>query len=99
LDENHIFWEKFENFQPYPKDTILALSTFGRPAVFHAIYLKIVGCNILRASVHAKMREIASKMANMPTFGLYSAFFRMCNASIILIAARLLPDRVAVEYA
>ncbi len=36
----------------------------GRPAVFHAIYLKIAGWNILRASVCAKMREIVYERAN-----------------------------------
>jgi len=30
----------------------------GRPAVFHAIYFKIAGWNILRVSVCAKMRQI-----------------------------------------
>jgi len=48
----------------------------GRPAVFHAIYLKIVGWNILRASVCAKMREIVYKRANMATFWLDLAFLR-----------------------
>ena len=36
----------------------------GRPAVFHAIYLKIAGWNILRASACAKMREIVYERAN-----------------------------------
>ncbi|KKL88257.1 hypothetical protein LCGC14_1926520, partial [marine sediment metagenome] len=48
----------------------------GRPAVFHAIYLKIAGWNILRASVCAKMREIVYAKANMAVFGLYFAFLR-----------------------
>jgi len=42
----------------------------GRPAVFHAIYLKIAGWNILRASVCAKMREIVYARANMAVFWL-----------------------------
>ena len=46
----------------------------GKPAVAHAIYLKIVGWNILRASVCAKIRKIvwerASKAALWPDFGL-----------------------------
>ncbi len=46
----------------------------GRPAVFHAIYLKIAGWNILRASVCAKMREIVYARANMAVFGLDFAF-------------------------
>jgi len=37
----------------------------GRPAVFQAIYLKIAGWNILRASVCAKMLEIVWEKANM----------------------------------
>ncbi|MBN2258421.1 MAG: transposase [Anaerolineaceae bacterium] len=52
----------------------------GRPAVFHAIYLKVAGWNILRASVCAKMREIVYARANMATFGLYFAFLRMTIA-------------------
>ena len=48
----------------------------GRPAVFHAIYLKIAGWNILRASVCAKMREIVYERANMATFWLDFAFLR-----------------------
>jgi len=35
----------------------------GRPAVFHAIYLKIAGWNMLRASVCAKMQKIVSERA------------------------------------
>jgi len=52
----------------------------GRPAVFHAIYLKIAGWNILRASVCAKMREIVYARANMAVFGPYFAFLRMTIA-------------------
>ncbi len=37
----------------------------GAPRVFHTIYLKITGWNILRASVCAKMREIVYQRANM----------------------------------
>jgi len=36
----------------------------GRPAVFYAIYLKIAGWNILRASACAKMRAIVYERAN-----------------------------------
>jgi len=42
----------------------------GSPRVFHAIYLKITGWNILRASVCAKMREIVWEKANMAAFWL-----------------------------
>ena len=48
----------------------------GRPAVFQAIYLKIAGWNILRASVCAKMRQIVYARANMATFRLDCAFLR-----------------------
>lgn len=48
----------------------------GRPAVFHAIYLKIAGWNILRASACAKMREIVWERANMAAFRLNSGFSR-----------------------
>jgi len=49
----------------------------GRPAVFHAIYLKIAGWNILRASVCAKMRQIVYTRANMAAFWFNFAFLRM----------------------
>ena len=49
----------------------------GRPSVFHAIYLKIAGWNILRASVCAKMRQIVYARANMATFWFNFAFLRM----------------------
>ena len=49
----------------------------GRPAVFHAIYLKIAGWNILRASVCAKMREIVWERANMAVFWFNFTFLRM----------------------
>ena len=48
----------------------------GRPAVFHAIHLKIAGWNILRASVCAKMREIVWERANMAAFWLNFGFLR-----------------------
>lgn len=48
----------------------------GRLAVFHAIYLKIAGWNILRASVCAKMRQIVYARANMAAFWLNSVFLR-----------------------
>jgi len=46
----------------------------GRAAVFQAIYLKIAGWNILRASVCAKMREIVWERANTAVFWLDFAF-------------------------
>jgi len=53
----------------------------GRPAVFHAIYLKIAGWNILRASVCAKMRQIVYARANMAVFWFNFAFLRMTIAA------------------
>lgn len=41
----------------------------GRPAVSHAIYLKVAGWNILRAAVCAKMREIVYARAKMAVLG------------------------------
>jgi hypothetical protein len=49
----------------------------GRPAVYHAIYFKIAGWNIMRASVCAKMREIVWERANIAVLWLNFAFFRM----------------------
>ncbi len=53
----------------------------GRPAVFHAIYFKIAGWNILRASVCAKMREIVWSRANVAVFCLDFVFLRMTIAA------------------
>jgi hypothetical protein len=53
----------------------------GRPAVFHAIQLKIAGWNILRASVCAKIRQIVHERANMAVYWLNSAFFRLAIAT------------------
>ena len=53
----------------------------GQPAVFHAIYLKIAGWNILRASVCAKMRQIVWERANMAIFWLNFTFLRMTIAA------------------
>ena len=48
----------------------------GSPRVFHAIYLKITGWNILRASVCAKMGEIVWEKANLAAFWLAFVFLR-----------------------
>ena len=53
----------------------------GRPAVFHAIYMKVAGWNILRASVCAKMRQIVWERANMAAFWLNFVFLRMSIAA------------------
>jgi len=49
----------------------------GRPAVYHAIYFRIAGWNIMRASVCAKMREIVYAKANMAVLWLNFTFFRI----------------------
>ena len=41
----------------------------GAPAVFQAIYLKVAGWNMLRASACAKMREIVYERANRTVLG------------------------------
>ena len=53
----------------------------GRPAVFHAIYFKIAGWNILRASVCAKMRQIVWERANIAVLWLNFAFLRTVMAA------------------
>ena len=52
----------------------------GSPRVFHSIYLKITGWNILRASACAKMREIVYERASVAAFGLALVFLRMKTA-------------------
>jgi len=55
----------------------------GSPRVFHAIYLKVAGWNILRASVCAKMREIVYQRANMAALRAYCiSFFPMVSRKI-----------------
>ena len=49
----------------------------GKPAVFHAIYLKVAGWNILRATACAKMREIVRERANMGAFWLNFGLLKM----------------------
>ena len=48
----------------------------GRPAVFHAIYLKITGWNILRAAACAKMRPIVNAKAHKAVGMLPFVFLR-----------------------
>ena len=48
----------------------------GGPRVFHAIYLKITGWNILRASVYAKIRDIVYERAHVAVFGLCFVLLR-----------------------
>jgi len=52
----------------------------GRPAVFNAIYLKIAGWNILRASVCAKMRELVYAKAKQAALRLNFVFLRIIIA-------------------
>ena len=49
----------------------------GRPAVEHAIYMKIAGWNILRASVCAKIRQIVWERANRTVLGFNFGFSRV----------------------
>jgi len=49
----------------------------GRPAVFHAIYLKIAGWNILRALVCAKMRQVVYARACVALFRFNFTFLRV----------------------
>ena len=72
----------------------------GRPAVFHAIYFKIAGWNILRASVCAKMREIVWKRANSAVFWYNFAFLRTIIAAEsvrIAVSKRFLSHRRELE--
>jgi hypothetical protein len=48
----------------------------GGPAVFHAIYLKVAGWNMLRAATCAKMRQIVHKRACRSIFGQIFAILR-----------------------
>ena len=43
----------------------------GAPRVFHSIYLKVAGWNVLRSSVCAKMREIVYQRANVAVLRAY----------------------------
>ena len=45
------------------KTGLAQLRVRGKPAVYHAIYLKIAGWNILRAAACAKMRELVCQRA------------------------------------
>ena len=72
----------------------------GRPAVFHAIYFRIAGWNIMRASVCAKMREIVWERAMKAVFLLNFAFLRTAVASkntYVAVSRRFLPHRREFE--
>jgi hypothetical protein len=62
------------------KTGLARLRVRGRPAVFQAIYLKIAGWNILRASVCAKMRQIVYARANKAVLRLNFVFLRIIIA-------------------
>jgi len=49
----------------------------GRPAVYHAIYLKIAGWNILRAAACAKMRELVYERASAALLELQQPHLRI----------------------
>jgi len=72
----------------------------GRPVVYHAIYFKIAGWNIMRASVCAKMREIVYARANMVVFWLNFTFLRTAIAAksvCVAVRERFLPHRRELE--
>ena len=57
----------------------------GAPRVYHSIYLKVAGWNVLRSSVCAKMREIVYQRANVAVlraycFSLYHMFGRKTSS-------------------
>lgn len=67
----------------------------GRAAVFRAIYFKIAGWNILRASVYAKMRDIVWARARVAIFCLSFVFLRMPLAAEsvrLAVLRRFMPD-------
>ena len=67
----------------------------GGPAVHHAIYLKIAGWNIMRASVCAKMRQIVWDRANRAALGPCFGFLKMIIAEksvSMVVRRRFLPQ-------
>ena len=62
----------------------------GGPRVFQAIYLKITGWNILRASVCAKMREIVYQRANIAVLRAYVMRFLAILGEITYIRGPVL---------
>ena len=60
----------------------------GQPRVFRSILLKVVGWNILRAAVCAKMREIVYARANMAVF---SSCFALLREKMVAQAVRRVP--------
>jgi hypothetical protein len=56
----------------------------GQPAVFHSIYMKVTGWNILRAAVCAKMHQIIWERANLAVFWF----------NFVLFILRILPEKL-----
>lgn len=57
----------------------------GGPRVFHSIYLKVAGWNVLRSSVCAKMREIVYQRANVAVLHAYClSLFYMIDRKALL---------------
>jgi hypothetical protein len=52
----------------------------GRPRVFQAIYLKITGWNILRASVCAAMRKLVHARAQTAVFRVFAWVWTAAHA-------------------
>jgi len=76
------------------KTSLGQLRVRGRPAVFHAIYFKVAGWNILRASACAKMRKIVYARANLASLWLNSMFLATAN----LIESLFMSMRVLVLH-
>ena len=74
------------------KTGLSRLRVRGRPSVYHAIYLKIAGWNIMRASVCARMREIVWQRANLAVFRFNFGLLKMIIAgkSISVAVSRYL---------
>ena len=81
------------------KNGLGQLRVRGKPAVYHAIYFKIAGWNIERASVCAKIREIVWKRANMAILGLNFGISRITvTTKIARLAMRSLSLRVWQDF-
>jgi Transposase DDE domain len=72
----------------------------GKPAVFQAVYFRIAGWNIMRASVCAKMREIVWERAVKAVFSLNFAFSRttiVAKSMSVAVSRQFLSHRRELE--
>ena len=67
----------------------------GRPAVFHAIYLKVAGWNMLRAAACAKMRKIVYERANQAVLG---PLFTILRPPMEIISVRIARKKQMTAY-